>query len=293
VKLFEAPTLRWWESALVVLMVVGCSGSHLAKSPPKATTRSGDVIASSSSRPRLPSCSAGVDNAYEAMHTKTMTTAHRRAMILRSFEACSPNNGGHGAREWIARARLEAKGPAASSQFADQLVALCAFADPNRTTSVCQTARAVGKTTAPGSQPAAHPPTSLPASTVPSNPGGGLICQTLTATTDLSVALPTLAGTLHGCSANVEGVLTARLDVKGGPEPGTISWGNTGTISVVSFSALLDSSGAGCGAGNLAVQVTIVVGGGPYQGEHATGLLCANMSTFPTLSLTSAGPIAF
>jgi hypothetical protein len=121
--------------------------------------------------------------------------------------------------------------------------------------------------------------------------GGQNVCDTFVGSADLSAAVPALTGTFSNCHQQGSGALSGVLDVTGSPAPGAIAWATGHATSVISFSATIDFSGGPCPAGDIAADVTIDVGGGPYAlSSPGSGILCADISGFPIINLTNFGP---
>jgi hypothetical protein len=124
--------------------------------------------------------------------------------------------------------------------------------------------------------------------------GGQNVCDTFSGSADLSAAVPMVTGTFGGCHQQGSGALSGVLDVTGSPAPGSIMWATGHATSVISFSATIDFSGGPCPAGDVAADVTIDVGAGPYNtpegGTPGSGILCADISGFPIINLTNFGP---
>jgi hypothetical protein len=126
-----------------------------------------------------------------------------------------------------------------------------------------------------------------------SNAGGGQTCTSLVATADLSAAMPMVTGVLSGCNSNRDGAISAVLDITGAPAPGSIAWTTGKATSLIVLSAVIDFSGGPCPAGDVAADVTLSVGSGPYEGTSGTGVICADISGFPIIALTNFGPVKF
>jgi len=124
--------------------------------------------------------------------------------------------------------------------------------------------------------------------------GGTNTCTSFSGSADLSAGVPMLTGTFSGCHQQGSGMLNGLLDITGAPAPGNIFWATGHATSVIEFSAVIDFSGGPCPAGDIAADVTIVVGGGPYAtppSATGSGILCADISGFPIIALSSFGPI--
>jgi hypothetical protein len=122
--------------------------------------------------------------------------------------------------------------------------------------------------------------------------GGTNSCTTFVGSADLIQG--TLTGTFSGCHQQGSGMLNGILDITGAPAPGSIMWATGHATSVITFSAFVDFSGGPCPAPDIAADVTIVVGGGPYATPPAAtggGILCADPSGFPFIALTNFGPV--
>jgi hypothetical protein len=123
--------------------------------------------------------------------------------------------------------------------------------------------------------------------------GGQNVCDTFSGSADLSAGVPVVQGTFGSCHQQGSGVLTGVLDITGAPAPGSIAWATGHATSVISFSASIDFSGGPCAPGDIAADVTILVGAGPYNtpegGTPGTGILCADISNFPIINLTNFG----
>jgi hypothetical protein len=124
--------------------------------------------------------------------------------------------------------------------------------------------------------------------------GGQNVCNTFSGSADLSAAVPMVTGTFSNCHQQGSGAFQGVLDITGAPAPGSIFWATGHATSVVSFSATIDLSGGPCPAGDIAADVTIVVGGGPYMTPPAAtggGILCADISNFPIINLSNFGNV--
>jgi hypothetical protein len=124
--------------------------------------------------------------------------------------------------------------------------------------------------------------------------GGTNTCTTFIGSADLSAAIPMLTGTFSNCHQQGSGALTGVLDITGAPAPGSIMWATGHATSVIMFSATIDFSGGPCPPGDVAADVTIVVGGGPYAtppSATGSGILCADISGFPVIALSNFGPV--
>jgi hypothetical protein len=120
--------------------------------------------------------------------------------------------------------------------------------------------------------------------------GGTNSCTSFLGSADIIQG--TLTGTFSGCHQQGSGVLSGALDITGAPAPGNIFWATGHATSVISFSASIDFSGGPCPAGDIAADVTIMVGGGPYEsGTPGGGILCADPSGFPIIALSNFGPV--
>ena len=124
--------------------------------------------------------------------------------------------------------------------------------------------------------------------------GGTNTCTSFLGGADLSSGVPVLSGTFSGCHQQGSGMISGILDITGAPAPASIFWATGHATSVASISAVIDFSGGPCPAGDIAADVTIVVGGGPYAtppSATGSGILCADISGFPIIALSSFGPI--
>jgi hypothetical protein len=122
--------------------------------------------------------------------------------------------------------------------------------------------------------------------------GGTNSCTTFVGSADIIQG--TLTGTFSGCHQQGSGVLDGILDITGAPAPGNIFWATGHATSVITFSAVIDLSGGPCPAGDIAADVTIIVGGGPYATPPSAtggGILCADASGFPFIALSNFGPV--
>jgi hypothetical protein len=111
--------------------------------------------------------------------------------------------------------------------------------------------------------------------------GGVNICTTFNGVADATQSPPVATGTLSGCHQQTSGVLSAVFDITGSPAPGDVAWQTGHATSAITLQAAIDFSGGPCPAGDIAADVTIVVGGGPYATPPAltgSGILCADIS---------------
>lgn len=122
--------------------------------------------------------------------------------------------------------------------------------------------------------------------------GGGQTCTSLTATVDISATPPIATGTLSGCNSvgHNPGSLTAVVDITGAPSPGSIFWASGKATSLITLTAAVNTASTVCASG-IEADTTISVGGGPFVGTSGGGVLCADLSNFPVVSLTNFGPI--
>ena len=122
--------------------------------------------------------------------------------------------------------------------------------------------------------------------------GGQNVCSTFSGSADLSAGVPMLTGTFSGCHQQGSGTVSAVLDITGAPAPGAIFWATGHATSVISLSAVIDFSGGPCPAGDVAADVTLTVGGGPYAlATPGGGIICADLSGFPIIALSNFGPV--
>jgi hypothetical protein len=96
---------------------------------------------------------------------------------------------------------------------------------------------------------------------------------------------------LSGCSSGSDGAIEVALDITGRPTSGSIVWTTAGSASLVTFTPAFDYSGGPCPTGDLAADVTLAVGGGPYNATNGASVLCVDTSHFPMLTVTGFGPI--
>jgi hypothetical protein len=124
--------------------------------------------------------------------------------------------------------------------------------------------------------------------------GGQNVCSTFVGSADLSQGIPMLTGTFSNCHQQGSGTVGGVLDITGAPAPVTILWATGHATSVGSISAVIDFSGGPCPAGDVAADVTLLIGGGPYATPPAlpgSGIICADISGFPVIALTNFGPV--
>jgi hypothetical protein len=124
--------------------------------------------------------------------------------------------------------------------------------------------------------------------------GGGQTCTSLVGSVDLSQAVPTLNGTLSGCNSlgHNPGSISVVVDITGAAAPGSIVWASGKATSLITLTAAVDFSGGPCPGGDIAVDATLTVGQGPYEGTRGTGIICADISGFPIVTLTNFGPVS-
>jgi hypothetical protein len=124
--------------------------------------------------------------------------------------------------------------------------------------------------------------------------GGVNTCSSFSGSADLSSGVPVLTGTFTGCHQQGSGSLVGVLDITGAPAPASLFWATGHATSLLTVSAAIDFSGGPCPAGDIAADVTIVVGGGPYMTPPSAtggGILCADISGFPVIALTNFGDV--
>jgi hypothetical protein len=125
--------------------------------------------------------------------------------------------------------------------------------------------------------------------------GGQNVCNTFVGSADLSAGIPILTGTFSNCHQQGSGQVTGVLDITGAPAPVAVLWATGHATSVGSISAAIDFSGGPCPAGDVAADVTLTIGGGPYATPPAapgSGIICADISGFPIIALTNFGPVS-
>jgi hypothetical protein len=123
--------------------------------------------------------------------------------------------------------------------------------------------------------------------------GGTNVCSTLSATVDLSAAVPMVTGTLSGCHQQGSGAWSAVATTRPGSTPGSIAW-RTGhaTSNFVITTVAVDFTGGPCPAGDVAADFTIAVTSGPYEGSQGALVECVDISHYPTsLTITNFGSI--
>jgi hypothetical protein len=125
--------------------------------------------------------------------------------------------------------------------------------------------------------------------------GGVNVCDSFSGSADISAAVPVVTGTFGSCHQQGSGAFLGVLDITGAPAPGDIFWATGHATSIVSFSAAIDFTGGNCPSGDIAADITLDVGGGPYSTVEGTapgtGVLCADISALPLVSFSNLGPV--
>ena len=125
--------------------------------------------------------------------------------------------------------------------------------------------------------------------------GGVNVCNTFNGVADASGAVAIASGTLSDCHQQGSGMLAGVFDITGAPAPASIAWATGHATSAIELSAAIDFSGGPCPAGDIAADITIVVGGGPYATPPSAtggGILCADISGgLANIVLTNFGPV--
>jgi hypothetical protein len=125
--------------------------------------------------------------------------------------------------------------------------------------------------------------------------GGVNVCNTFAGTADASGSPVTAMGTLSDCHQQGSGSLSGVFDITGSPAPASIAWATGHATSAITLTAAIDFSGGPCPTGDIAADITIVVGGGPYATPPSLtggGILCADISGgLANIVLSNFGPV--
>jgi hypothetical protein len=122
-------------------------------------------------------------------------------------------------------------------------------------------------------------------------PGGTNVCSSLTASVDLSAAVPAGTGTLSGCHQQGSGAWSAlEISSPGSSSLGSISWqtGHATSVFVLTLTSL-DFTRGPCPAGDIAASFTMTVESGPYEGSNGGLVECAKLSHYPIVGLSNFG----
>jgi hypothetical protein len=116
--------------------------------------------------------------------------------------------------------------------------------------------------------------------------GGTDVCSTFAGTVDLSTGVVTQ--TYSHCREHGSGTAAYSL---GRTTQFSIHWATGNATSSVVASAVVDSSGGPCPAGELTNHVTLTVVHGAYTGSTGHNITCDDLSGNPIVHVTNLGPI--